>query len=123
MESASSVNNRMDDIMSAMSNGSFNRVCSFVSLQAQDSAELERSVVKGKQTLSKYQQREVGSVISLYENGRFLKEIKKEDSCFQGSKLRVAVAIDSSRVDISLIAIGSLNRVFVASIFSTRWDG
>ncbi|KAM7454642.1 hypothetical protein BLSTO_04599 [Blastocystis sp. subtype 1] len=96
-----------------MSNGSFNRVCSFVSLQAQDSAELERSVVKGKQTLSKYQQREVGSVISLYENGRFLKEIKKEDT----------VAIDSSRVDISLIAIGSLNRVFVASIFSTRWDG
>lgn len=123
MESASSVNNRMDDIMSAMSNGSFNRVCSFVSLQAQDSAELERSVVKGKQTLSKYQQREVGSVISLYENGRFLKEIKKEDSCFQSSLLRVAVAIDSSRVDISLIAIGSLNRVFVASIFSTRWDG
>ena len=123
MESASSVNNRMDDIMSAMSNGSFNRVCSFVSLQAQDSAELERSVVKGKQTLSKYQQREVGSVISLYENGRFLKEIKKEDSCFQCSLLRVAVAIDSSRVDISLIAIGSLNRVFVASIFSTRWDG
>ena len=109
--------------MSAMSNGSFNRVCSFVSLQTQDSAELERSVVKGKQTLSKYQQRDVGSVISLYENGRFLKEIKKEDSCFQGSLLHVAVAIDSSRVDISLIAIGSLNRVFVASIFSTRWDG
>lgn len=113
----------LDKLMTAMSHGSYSSVCSSGSLQAQERDEVERSVAKGTWKLSKYQEREVGSVISLYENGHFLKVIQKEDCYIPSSMLCLAVAIDSSKIDISLITVGSLNRVFVASIVSTRWDG
>lgn len=62
-------------------------------------------------------------MISVYENGRAQRVISKKDGPFVRILSSAVEPIDSSRIDISVVAVGSLNRVFISSIVASRWDG
>lgn len=62
-------------------------------------------------------------MIYVYENGRAQRVISKKDGSFDRILSSTVEPIDSSRIDISVVAVGSLNRVFISSIVASRWDG